>query len=93
MSLPPLPGDLVGRVVLAVVSRYRNALQRCWLRGRGQPVPGGGESQAAGSQGEDGGKLAALRAFGTSKDHRGDLPQIVIGIAVIRGGIPVRAWC
>jgi hypothetical protein len=31
--------------------------------------------------------------FGHSKDHRPDLPQIVIGLAVTREGIPVRCWC
>jgi transposase len=35
----------------------------------------------------------AFRRFGHSKDHRGDLPQIVIGLAVTREGIPVRCWC
>jgi hypothetical protein len=34
----------------------------------------------------------ALRRFGHSKDHRKDLPQIVIGLAVTREGIPVRCW-
>ena len=33
-----------------------------------------------------------LRRFGHSKDHRPDLPQIVIGLAVTRNGIPVRCW-
>ena len=33
-----------------------------------------------------------LRRFGHSKDHRKDLPQIVIGLAVTREGIPVRCW-
>ena len=32
------------------------------------------------------------RAFGHSKDHRGDLPQVVIAMAVTRDGIPVRCW-
>ena len=27
-----------------------------------------------------------------SKDHRWDLPQVVIGMAVTRGGMPVRLW-
>jgi transposase len=35
----------------------------------------------------------AFRVFGHSKDHRADLPQIVIGLAVTREGIPVRVWC
>jgi hypothetical protein len=34
-----------------------------------------------------------FRRFGHSKDHRPDLPQIVIGLAVTREGIPVRCWC
>lgn len=35
----------------------------------------------------------AFRLYGHSKDHRPDLPQIVIGLAVTREGIPVRVWC
>jgi len=35
----------------------------------------------------------ALRRYGHSKDHRPDLPQIVIGLAVTKEGIPVRCWC
>jgi len=34
-----------------------------------------------------------FRTWGTSKDSRDDLPQIVIGRAVTRDGIPVRVWC
>jgi Transposase DDE domain len=34
----------------------------------------------------------AARRFGKSKDHRDDLPQVVIAMAVTRDGIPVRAW-
>jgi len=33
-----------------------------------------------------------LRKNGLSKDHRPDLPQAVIGLAVTREGIPVRCW-
>ena len=33
-----------------------------------------------------------LRRFGHSKDHRPDLPQVVIGLAVTRDGIPIRCW-
>ena len=36
---------------------------------------------------------AGLRRYGHSKDHREDLPQIVIGLAVTKEGIPVRCWC
>jgi transposase len=38
-------------------------------------------------------KPAPFRAYGKSKDHRDDLPQVVIGMAVTRDGIPVRVWC
>jgi hypothetical protein len=41
----------------------------------------------------DGQKTAGFRAYGKSKDHRDDLPQVVIGMAVTRDGIPVRVWC
>jgi len=41
----------------------------------------------------DGEELAGFRSYGKSKDHRDDLPQIVIGMAVTRSGIPVRVWC
>ena len=48
-------------------------------------------------QAEDDDELAgpeenAARVFGHSKDHRGDLPQVVIGMAVTRDGVPVRCW-
>jgi len=33
-----------------------------------------------------------FRTHGKSKDHRPDLPQVVIGMAVTREGIPVRVW-
>jgi Transposase DDE domain len=36
---------------------------------------------------------AGFRSYGKSKDHRDDLPQVVVGMAVTRTGIPVRVWC
>jgi len=51
------------------------------------PDPGDGDGDG------DGERLAGFRTDGKSKDHRGDLPQVVIGMAVTRGGIPVRVWC
>jgi len=33
-----------------------------------------------------------MRRYGHSKDSRPDLPQIVIGLAVTKEGIPVRVW-
>ena len=35
---------------------------------------------------------AGTRAFGHSKDHRPDLPQVVIAMAVTRDGVSVRCW-
>ncbi len=35
---------------------------------------------------------SGARAFGHSKDHRADLPQVVIAMAVTRDGVPVRCW-
>jgi hypothetical protein len=37
-------------------------------------------------------RKAGFRTYGKSKDSRDDLPQIVIGMAVTRDGIPVRCW-
>ncbi len=45
---------------------------------------------AAAAAGEE--ERAPFRARGHSKDHRPDLPQVVIGLAVTREGIPVRVW-
>lgn len=33
-----------------------------------------------------------LRKYGHSKDKRSDLPQVVIGLAVTKEGLPVRCW-
>lgn len=44
-------------------------------------------SQAAGAQ-----SYAAPRKRGKSKNGRGDAPQVVIGLAVTRDGLPVRSW-
>ncbi|HXZ77127.1 MAG TPA: IS1634 family transposase, partial [Streptosporangiaceae bacterium] len=59
-----------------------------------QPVPRDKNGNVAGdAEKAAGGKLAPFRAYGKSKDHRDDLPQVVIGMAVTRDGIPVRVWC
>ncbi|HVM14032.1 MAG TPA: IS1634 family transposase [Egibacteraceae bacterium] len=39
------------------------------------------------------GETVGFRSFGHSKDHRPDLPQVVVGMAVTREGIPIRVWC
>ncbi len=56
---------------------------------RGMPLAGG----SAGSGGDGEREPAPFRTWGKSKDHRDDLPQVVIGMAVTRDGIPVRVWC
>jgi hypothetical protein len=55
--------------------------------------------QEAGKAGADGGdevnppgRPGGFREYGKSKDSRDDLPQVVIGLAVTREGIPVRVW-
>uniref|UniRef100_UPI001C9473E5 IS1634 family transposase n=1 Tax=Modestobacter marinus TaxID=477641 RepID=UPI001C9473E5 len=50
-------------------------------------TPAGGEEPGGA------GGAAGFRRYGHSKDSRPDLPQIVIGLAVTREGIPVRVWC
>ena len=44
-------------------------------------------SQAAGAK-----TYRALRKRGKSKNGRGDVPQVVVGLAVTREGFPVRHW-
>jgi hypothetical protein len=50
---------------------------------QGSPAPDGAA----------GGREAGFRTWGKSKDHRDDLPQVIIGMAVTRDGIPLRVWC
>lgn len=56
------------------------------------------EAEAEHLAGEDAASTAPLvergrRAYSKhSKDHRPDLPQVVVGMAVTRRGIPVRVW-
>jgi len=42
--------------------------------------------------GQNSKKSSGSRQYGHSKDHRDDLPQVVIGLAVTRDGIPIRCW-
>jgi hypothetical protein len=58
---------------------------------RGLPLPLAGDGNGHGD--DDGADTAGFRSYGHSKDHRDDLPQIVVGMAVTRTGIPVRVWC
>jgi transposase len=65
---------------------------------RGQPISDSSraatEATAASegsAEGSDAGGVG-FRTYGKSKDSRDDLPQVVIGMAVTRAGIPVRVW-
>ena len=60
----------------------------------GHPLPDHADHPDNGKDGKDGKENSVgFRAYGKSKDSRDDLPQIVIGMAVTRDGIPVRVWC
>ncbi len=50
------------------------------------------DDEQAGEQVADRRAPEPLRRLGHWKDHRPDLPQVVIGLAVTREGIPVRVW-
>ncbi len=41
---------------------------------------------------EDAEVKLGLCAYGHSKDHRRDLPQVLMGTAVTREGFPIRVW-
>jgi hypothetical protein len=58
----------------------------------GDGGPGAAGSGDGGTAGQEGPAMGGFRVLGNSKDHRDDLPQIVIGMAVTRAGIPVRVW-
>ena len=57
--------------------------------GHGMPLASGNAGNGGDGERDPGG----FRTWGKSKDHRDDLPQVVIGMAVTRDGIPVRVWC
>jgi Transposase DDE domain len=52
-----------------------------------------GNTVPDGTEDAGGGREAGFRTWGKSKDRRDDLPQVVIGMAVTRTGIPLRVWC
>ena len=62
----------------------------------GRPVPDTPSDTGSGPDATDPDTVAdrvGFRTYGKSKDSRDDLPQVVIGMAVTRAGIPVRVWC
>ncbi len=52
----------------------------------------GDDDIVTGSEAAGGKKYKAPRKRGYSKNGRGDVPQIVVGLAVTRDGLPVRHW-
>jgi DDE family transposase len=82
----PMPRDEHGRVLTAGEEQAAAAEPGAG-RGCGEPV------DEAANAADGTGKPAGFRSYGKSKDHRDDLPQVVVGMAVTREGIPVRVWC
>jgi hypothetical protein len=70
---------LVERVIFAMVA---NRLARDW----------GDEADRDGGDDASEAVQAAVRTWSHSTDHRADLPQVIIAMAVTREGIPVRVW-
>jgi hypothetical protein len=57
-----------------------------------EPVPRDKDGQRVQEGDESAVKDTGFRTHGKSKDSRDDLPQVVVGMAVTRDGIPVRVW-
>jgi len=67
-----------------------------WRDDHGRTVEPDSDSADAADDGEPpagASGQAGFRSRGKSKDSRDDLPQVVVGMAVTRDGIPVRVWC
>ena len=71
-----------------------------WRDQHGRVVPDPPDPTHASTDGGTGGEApdgavakVGFRTHGKSKDSRDDLPQVVVGMAVTRDGIPVRVWC
>jgi hypothetical protein len=56
----------------------------------GDPATGGSDTA---TDTDTDSAAVGFRTHGKSKDHRPDLPQVVVGMAVTRTGIPIRCWC
>jgi hypothetical protein len=57
-----------------------------------EPVPRDKDGQRVSEDDDAAVKDTGFRTHGKSKDSRDDLPQVVVGMAVTRDGIPVRVW-
>jgi IS4 transposase len=95
----PLEKEVFGQVAdllnLEVDLLFFDTTSTCFQTGEAdEPVTGDEQGNVVpeGGNAADG-KAAGFRTHGKSKDHRDDLPQVVIAMAVTRDGIPVRVWC
>jgi hypothetical protein len=61
-----------------------------WRDASGQQVPEPPATDTTDAEQEP--PPSGFRTWGKSKDHRDDLPQVVVGMAVTRTGIPIRVW-
>ncbi|NLT53740.1 MAG: IS1634 family transposase [Actinomycetales bacterium] len=59
-----------------------------WRDAAGRVVEGDPDADRPDKAVDQGG----FRTWGKSKDSRDDLPQVIVGMAVTREGIPVRVW-
>ena len=85
--------DLIFFDTTSTYFETEDADEALWRDERGRVV---GDDSAEGAGGEPPAGAtgrAGFRGRGKSKDSRDDLPQVVVGMAVTRDGIPVRVWC
>jgi Transposase DDE domain len=91
--------DLIFFDTTSTYFETEDADEPVWRDDHGRVVEPGAADSAADSAADDGEPpagatgRAGFRSRGKSKDSRDDLPQVVVGMAVTRDGIPVRVWC
>ena len=86
--------DLIFFDTTSTYFETESADEPVWRDERGRVLNGGTDGGTDGEVAPEGaaGKVG-FRIHGKSKDSRDDLPQVVVGMAVTRDGIPVRVWC
>jgi hypothetical protein len=86
--------DLIFFDTTSTYFETEDADEPVWRDGHGRVVEPAAEPAADGGEPPAGATgRAGFRSRGKSKDSRDDLPQVVVGMAVTRDGIPVRVWC
>jgi hypothetical protein len=86
--------DLIFFDTTSTYFETETADEPAWRDKHGRVLDGGTDRSPDGEVAPEGaaGKVG-FRTHGKSKDSRDDLPQVVVGMAVTRDGIPVRVWC